>query len=619
VVAESPAETPVANARGGRRMNPPEGIYVNSPLRIVRILFWLKAVQMWRGFTRDWTSALGILLALALIGPLSILVGVGLAYAFAYAGDVTRINLLRGFLLSVYVLWLVLPLLGQMLTESFDLKRLIHFPVTPRMLFQAFIFSTPLDFSVWFLLPALVAIVVRFSAGALHALVIAAILAVFVFHTVSLSQVVVYFGAGLARSRRLRETLWIAISLSGMLVYLLTQFLQGWVKDGGSGIVAFARSPLWNLANALPPGYTAQAIARWQEREYYVALLWIVPLLAVTYATLRLAGWVLDQIFLGQRGPHRLRPPTTAVPTPSPRPGTPRITADGTRSPARRPDRIGVAPPPPSDADAPLRPLTASVLFPVPRLAQTTRALVAKEILSFFREPFFKMSFLNELIVPLFFGGYFLIASPQPSEYGHFAKSFAFFLPFFAVLMQGTLASNMFGGDGHASATLFQFPVPRRDLLIGKNLALFAAFSVVNTFIVSIAILVTGMVILGLLVLGTTLGTSLLVISVGNVVSVFLPYRTALKGWRIQRQSASRGCGFAFFQILTTNLTILLVVPLAAALLIPYFWIGKIWLLLTVPVAIAYAVGFYFVSLRVACPLLESREPEIVATLTSEF
>lgn len=604
----------------GRDEPPP----LNSGFRLARILFWLKAVQMGRGFLRDWTSTVGTLLALVIIGPMSVLVGLGIYVALASTGPEVRLNILRAVLTGIYVMWIFLPLLGQMLTESYDLERLIHFPVTARTLFQAVLLGTLLDFWVWFLAPVLIAIVVAFSHGFLHSLGVAGVLVLFVFHLVALSQVIMYFTAGLARSRRLRETLWIVFSLSGLFIYLGTQMVPRWLIKSGAGPGDLLRSRFWELVSLVPPGYAAQTIARWEESAYFGALLWLIPLVAATYGTLRLAGWVIEQVFLGEGG-GRVRAGAPEAVAKAGGAVTPQEVAReanvsrGTGAEAAIAARASTEGTLPGSAEMEGSAPAESRLFPFPRLTQGARAVYAKEIRYFVREPFFKMAFINELLFPFFFGAYFAIMARGDNALTGFAKPWLVWLPVISALMQANLATNMFGSDGHASATLFQFPVPRRDILIGKNLALMTAFSLINVFLVVTVILITGEAIAGMLVLLLTLGVSLIVLAVGNVTSILLPYRVALKGWRIQRQSAGRGCAFGFFRTVAMLGTQLLLLPPAAALVLSYYWLGKIWLIVTVPFAVAYVAGLYFASLSLARYLLESREQSLVAALTSEF
>jgi hypothetical protein len=61
-------------------------------------------------------------------------------------------------------------------------------------------------------------------------------------------------------------------------------------------------------------------------------------------------------------------------------------------------------------------------------------------------------------------------------------------------------------------------------------------------------------------------------------------------------------------------------IPVLAALVLPTLtpWIAPEWLLLTVPLAIAYAGGLYLFSLAQAEPLLLAREVEIIAKVGQE-
>jgi len=101
-------------------------------------------------------------------------------------------------------------------------------------------------------------------------------------------------------------------------------------------------------------------------------------------------------------------------------------------------------------------------------------------------------------------------------------------------------------------------------------------------------------------------------IAVGNLTSIWLPVRLVAQGWRIQQQSASKGCGFGFLYLCMALIVYVLLLPVLAALLLPSLWISGAWYGLTVPLAIGYAVGLYALSLHLAVPLLLSRERYII-------
>ena len=84
------------------------------------------------------------------------------------------------------------------------------------------------------------------------------------------------------------------------------------------------------------------------------------------------------------------------------------------------------------------------------------------------------------------------------------------------------------------------------------------------------------------------------------------------RGWRNRPQSASRGCGYGLLYMALSALAFAVSVPVLAGLALPTFLVGPGWLALTIPLAIVYAAGIYYVSLNIAEPLLMQREIAII-------
>ena len=58
--------------------------------------------------------------------------------------------------------------------------------------------------------------------------------------------------------------------------------------------------------------------------------------------------------------------------------------------------------------------------------------------------------------------------------------------------------------------------------------------------------------------------------------------------------------------------------PVLAALLIPTFFVDSVWYVVSVPFAILYAAGIYFMSLKIGEPMLMSGEIELIQKVSSE-
>jgi hypothetical protein len=180
------------------------------------------------------------------------------------------------------------------------------------------------------------------------------------------------------------------------------------------------------------------------------------------------------------------------------------------------------------------------------------------------------------------------------------------------------LLFNSFGTEGAAATTLFMFPSPRRQILIGKNLAIFAALSAINLVVVLILSGLAGALALVGPLFGWMELAVLVFIAVGNLTSIWFPSRVVLRGWRVRQQSASRGCGYGVIYLAAMAIAGVLLLPILAALLLPTYWINPAWYAVAIPLAASYAAGLYALSLHLATPLLLEREPILIARLSAE-
>ena len=91
-----------------------------------------------------------------------------------------------------------------------------------------------------------------------------------------------------------------------------------------------------------------------------------------------------------------------------------------------------------------------------------------------------------------------------------------------------------------------------------------------------------------------------------------------MKGWRVRQQTAGKGFGYGFLHLGIFLLAAALSLPVLAAFLIPAFFVDGIWFAVSVPLAAAYASGFYLMTLKSGERMLTSREIELVAKVSAE-
>jgi len=111
---------------------------------------------------------------------------------------------------------------------------------------------------------------------------------------------------------------------------------------------------------------------------------------------------------------------------------------------------------------------------------------------------------------------------------------------------------------------------------------------------------------------------SVVLISCGNLISVFFPIRVVVRGWRIQRQSSSRGAIQGLLAFAALGVSNCLAAPALAAVVVPTYWVSPLWFVLTIPIAVAYVWFLYQISLRLTETALLRREIEVAEVLGRE-
>jgi len=120
--------------------------------------------------------------------------------------------------------------------------------------------------------------------------------------------------------------------------------------------------------------------------------------------------------------------------------------------------------------------------------------------------------------------------------------------------------------------------------------------------------------VIGLAGIGVVLGC-------GNFSSIFIPQRMRQSQRGIQATGSSAGnagCIRAVMSLGMMLVTVVLLVPVALALFLPvFFHIQWLWVL-SIPLAILYAVAFYLLVTWLVAPQMLRRVPEILAITTRE-
>ena len=558
-------------------------------LEKLRLLFWLKWRLMLRMYQRQMSAAVGAILGIVIFVPLALAVGGGCLAGFLLLEPWGAEHLLRGVLLGAYLLWLLSPLFGYALTEDYDISKLFVFPLSPRLILAGTILGSVIDLGVLILLPTVLAVVIGFTKSVWAFPVVVGSLGLFLFHALALSQAINLSSAGVLRSRRARDIMVVAIPLLLTVFYVGMQALPHRLVRVNWSRVLEGRT--WEIINYLPSGLAARAIGGAARGEYVPALGLLLALAAVSVGTLYLAGWLVERLYGGE------------------------VVSAPARRRAARPAGAAL----PEGAEA-ARPASRGRLagWLEERLGPAAQAVMDKEVKYFARDPYFK----HILVMMVYMLAVLIVVFLRP-WHGEGLSLNVGDVTLWAgtglvLMMESALVFNMFGTEGPAASVLFMFPSSRREIVIGKNLAGFAALSAAN---VAAAVLLSALArklyLAPLLLLWMELGTAML-ISCGNFVSVLFPARVVVRGWGIRQQSASRGVTQGLVSLAALGVASGLMLPALAAVVVPTYWISLLWLTITIPVAVGYAGFLYRISLRLTEAALLKREIEVAEALRQQ-
>jgi hypothetical protein len=202
--------------------------------------------------------------------------------------------------------------------------------------------------------------------------------------------------------------------------------------------------------------------------------------------------------------------------------------------------------------------------------------------------------------------------------------------------MEMGLLMNLLGIEGGGAVHALLLPVPRRVLLLGKDVAHLLAFGTLNAAFVVVVTAAAWIVtksgpfvgcvpwcLLGALESYCALAVGL---AIGNLISIVSPVRLAVKDRRaIRQQMTGRdGCARSLASILSVFGLLALCAPIAALFHLPYAWQfiphsdpAPGWVVFaTVPVGALVSFGAMVLGAQLGGMLLTAREEDVAARLT---
>jgi hypothetical protein len=564
----------------------------------VRTLLWLRWKLTVRGYTHSARQIIGFVFTTIFLVGLAAALGLGTAAGYLLLDRPDAAQLLYIVLVGLWLAWAAFPLMQYTLNEGLDVTKLQIYPLTRGEQMASLLLATLLDISTIVILALLAAVIVGWHASLPAVLITMVALALVYVLIVTTSQLLLAALMGILRSRRFRDLMVVFFALFGVSCALINQFVSRAMIGFRPGDFA-----TWHLERYLqwfPTGFGARAIILADQGNYVAALPWLGVMLALAAVMLVVWAWVLE------------RGITTAE-----------SAGAGVRRRSRR-GRAGVAVAGGAGGVAVAGAASVSEAgsgrsgwgpFSGPALA-----IADKDRRYFWRDPQIKASLVSSIfllvfvMLPSIFGDRRVELTGPDGGFGlPIAPWQVFLAPLPALFITLNLAQNAFGLEREGLQTLFLFPVRPLDILRGKNLA-------VGVVAGSLAVLMTLLVAaLGgawsnvPIALGYGIAAILVVMGCGNLISVFVPMRVRrMRMGQGNFAASGNGCLRTLLMGFASMATYVLLVPVAAALLLPLFLSHPEWLVVTLPASLLYAIVFYEVVTRIAASQLLKHAPDIL-------
>jgi ABC-2 type transport system permease protein len=579
----------------------------------LRWLAWLRVKMLVRGFRRRPSTL--ILASIGLLFLLSIAAELGfvLVLAFTTLPTPAATEVLYLLFSAMLLFWIVLPLLSYSTNEGLDVTKLQLFPLTRLEMMCSLLFSSFFDIWTIFLLVLFGVTVVVWWLHSL-ALGLLTLLVVVVFYVVmvAISQLILALLMRILQSRRFRDLSIIMIALFGSSCYFFNRF-------------AFDANNLLNISTALgnrsfspylqwlPSGVAASAVRAASQGDWVGSVALLALLLVIAGVALYLWQLVLERsMSASESGAARRSKQRASSPAGS--------TGQASLPAASRPLAASAV------RRSPRALVTAGTVDPLNAgLFEQLQALVRKELICFWRDPLLKLRIVQSLLYIVIFIVFPLLTGSGTggSGDGVYVLRYAPFVSAAVVfLFLLTLSLNTLGIERQSLTALLLFPIDRRRLLWGKNLAvgLLGVVELLVLMLVCVLLarsqaMIVPAVVIGLAGMGVALGC-------GNITSVFFPRYQPTLGRRgfagTGNQAQASGCFNNFMSLIALIATILLLTPVALGIGIPFFMDAQwIWVV-SMPLSLLYGLVLYVLFTEIAARRLLATEPEILAATTRE-
>jgi len=236
------------------------------------------------------------------------------------------------------------------------------------------------------------------------------------------------------------------------------------------------------------------------------------------------------------------------------------------------------------------------------------------------RAPEIKMALATNFFFMLLFGITFLVR--KVSGLSDDLKMFAVAAPImFALLGMSHLIFNQFGFDRGGFRQLVLLPMPRRHILLGKNLAFLPIVMVLGFILLLIIKFALGISFIVIISACLQLVATFVLLSIaGNLISILVPYHIAPGSLKRTKTSTMTAVMIFISRLLFPMVMVPMLIPPAMGLLMSRLgWLpaGPVNLVLSIAL-LALFVFLYKLSLSGLGELLLKREKNILEVVTKE-
>lgn len=508
----------------------------------------------------------GVFLVFALPAPIMLATFSNVAYRKLPAP--WNIEILDGVLVVLWGMWLIAPIIGAQLSESPDMSRFLPLPIRRRVMIIAVFAGSVFDYSTWFTIPFLLAIVLGGWGGAATVVAFLAAL-IAALHFIAIGQLVTSVTSGIVRSRRFRDAATVIGSLLALAYWwtrMKTMGDEARAADFFKRMAANDVHPM-RILQWTPTGACARAIERASSGHLGEAAVWLFASSCVLAGISAVWWWAQERT--ATQGEFIFGAPARRA-----------------RKDARKAKRQGRG--------------------KIPFLRPSVVAIAGLDLRQMWRNPRRRMQTMQGMIMPVVFAGLWIgrerlggsVLALTPAIFVTFVSLFTF--------------QNVLATDGLAVGTVFLSPLDRRDIFRGKVVA-FAAIVVAPLLVLSVLAALRTSVALGLAAIFLAVATFLIVATISSGISA----RFALPVPEDRRTGPIRTASAAGWAITLLQPTII-------AFMLAPFWIpAAIGIVKDQPVlalasslaGVIYAVTVFHFGIKNAGATLLAREPEIFKML----